>query len=113
MSLPDCAITPIRKQAIENRGKAVQYKEFVSETTNYKTGTTTPVFRTKELKALVSGVSRSDQGTVRTFRFAVASLPEYPPSEKSRLEIGNVEYRVVSWKTSQHEDVVDITGAAP
>lgn len=113
MPIPDCVLTPARERAILNRGKMTTYREFVSETTNLKTGSTVPVFRDKPVRALVSGMERVEDGVQRTFRFLSAQLPEFPPSMRSVVLYDGRTYRVVGWKTSQHEDVVDVMGASP
>lgn len=113
MPIPDCVLTPARERAILNRGKRTTYREFVSETTNFKTGSTVPVFRDKPVNGLVGGMERVQDGVKRCFRFLSAQLPEFPPSMKSAILYGGRTYRIVAWKTSQHEDVVDIDGVTP
>lgn len=111
--IPDCIMSPVRKRAILNRGKLVTYREFSSESVNLGTGAVTPVFFDKRLMALISGVSRVDDGFKRTFRFMAAEMPEYPPSRKSVIRYNDQDYNIVEWQTSQHEDVVDVVGVAP
>lgn len=113
MAIEDTTLTAVRKEAIRNRGKACVYREFVSQTSSMKTGVTTPVFRNKDLRALVSGIERVADGMKRTFRFIKSQLPEYPPSMKSVVQMGDYQYRIVDWRTSQHEDVVDIEAVSP
>lgn len=111
--IPDCIMAPVRKRAILNRGKWITYREFVSDDVNLSSGAITPVFRNKKLMGLISGVERVDDGHKRTFRFMAAELPQYPPSMKSVIQYNDENYNIVGWKTSQHEDVVDIVGVAP
>lgn len=98
---------------MENRGKVVIYREFLSETTNFQTGATTPTFRDKEIKALIGGETLVETGRRRTFRFLSAQVPETKPSLKSTIKYEGKVYRVVGWETSQHGDVVDVTGVTP
>lgn len=113
MPLPDSVLLPARRLAIENRGKVVIYREFLSEATNFQTGMTTPTFRDKEVRALIGGVVLGAEGWQRTFRFLSSQLPEDVPSRKSTIKYDGKIYRVIGWQTSQHEDVVDITGVSP